>query len=104
MVAKAKRAAYDLRRVVSSRRANKMRMLHWMVLAAAMMLVPIPATAQRYDPRYPVCLQSWHRHGLIIVDCSYTSMEACRMTASGLSAMCLDNPYWRGAAGQNRRR
>ncbi|MBR0824070.1 DUF3551 domain-containing protein [Bradyrhizobium manausense] len=81
-----------------------MRMLYWMILAEATILVVVPATALRYDPRYPVCLQSWHKRGLIIVDCSYTSMDQCRMTASGLSAMCLENPYWRGSPGHNSRR
>ncbi|NUS20447.1 MAG: DUF3551 domain-containing protein [Mesorhizobium sp.] len=81
-----------------------MRVLSWMLLAGAAVLAVTPAMAQRYDPRYPVCLQSWHQRGLIIINCSYTSIDQCRMTASGLSAMCLENPYWHGIPRQNSRR
>jgi hypothetical protein len=73
-----------------------MRMLH-VLLPAAVMLAVSSASAQRYDPRYPVCLQGWHERGLITFDCSYTSIEQCRATASGLPAMCLENPYWQGS-------
>ena len=34
-----------------------MRVPGWMMLAGATMLAVAPASAQRYDPRYPVCLQ-----------------------------------------------
>jgi len=34
-----------------------MRMLRWISLAVATILVVTPATAQRYDPRYPVCFE-----------------------------------------------
>ena len=81
-----------------------MRMLHWLILAGATMLAIAPAAAQRYDPRYPVCLQSWHVRGLTIIDCSYASIEQCRATASGLAAMCLENPYWQGSPGRSSRR
>ena len=81
-----------------------MRVLHWMVVVGATNLAVAPAAAQNYDPRYPVCLQTWHDKGTIIINCSYTSMEQCRATASGLSAMCLENPYWRGLTGQNSQR
>ncbi|WP_312015587.1 DUF3551 domain-containing protein [Bradyrhizobium liaoningense] len=79
-------------------------MLYGMILAGTTILAVVPATAQRYDPRYPVCLQSWPGRSLTIIDCSYASMDQCKMTASGLSAMCLENPYWRGALGHNSRR
>lgn len=81
-----------------------MRLLYLMLLAGAAILAVAPAMAQRYDPRYPVCLQSWHDKGLVVIDCSYTSIDQCRMTASGLSAMCLENPYWRGLPIQNPQR
>ncbi|MCP3473250.1 DUF3551 domain-containing protein [Bradyrhizobium sp. CCGUVB1N3] len=71
-----------------------MRMLHSMILAGTMVLAVAPVEAQRYDPRYPVCLQSWHEHGITFFDCSYISIDQCRATASGLNAMCLENPYW----------
>src|SRR6266550_4359399 len=65
-----------------------MRMLRRIILVVA------PATAQRYDPRYPVCFQKWGEGGFTAIDCSYTSLDQCRMTASGRSAMCYANPYW----------
>jgi hypothetical protein len=81
-----------------------MRMLHLLILAGATMLAVAPTAAQRYDPRYPVCLQSWHKRGLTIIDCSYVSMEQCRATASGLAATCLENPYWQGLPAHSSRR
>ena len=71
-----------------------MRMLRRIILVVTTILAVAPATAQRYDPNYPVCLQKWGRSGLITIDCSYTSLNQCRMTASGLSASCYANPYW----------
>ena len=64
-----------------------MRMIRSMILAGATILAADPATAQRYDPRYPVCLQKWEWGGSTVIDCSYTSWAQCQMTASGLSAM-----------------
>ncbi|MBH5400600.1 DUF3551 domain-containing protein [Bradyrhizobium sp. CNPSo 4010] len=56
------------------------------------------ASAQRYDPAYPVCM---HRYvggpsggGGDYFDCSFTSLEQCRATASGLAATCDLNPYY----------
>ena len=74
-----------------------MRMLRWIIVAITAIMATVPATAQRYDPHYPVCLQKWGQSGFTAIDCSYTSLEQCRMTASGLSATCFDNPYWRQA-------
>jgi len=70
-----------------------MRLLRWIILTSATILVVAPATAQRYDPRYPVCLQKWGEAGAIGIDCSFTSLEQCKATASGLSASCFANPY-----------
>ncbi|WP_363323929.1 DUF3551 domain-containing protein [uncultured Bradyrhizobium sp.] len=58
------------------------------------MVAVSPATAQRYDPRSPVCLQRWEWGGSSIIDCSYDSWDACRSATIGLPAMCLINPYW----------
>jgi Protein of unknown function (DUF3551) len=71
-----------------------MRMLRWVMVAGVTILVVAPAKAQRYDPRYPVCLQIWEWGGSSSMDCSFTSWDVCRATASGLSGMCLNNPYW----------
>jgi hypothetical protein len=78
-----------------------------MILAGAAILVAAPAAAQRYDPRYPVCLQTWEWGGSTNINCSFTSLDQCRMTASGLPAMCYANPYWsqgRQASPAGRRR
>jgi Protein of unknown function (DUF3551) len=69
-----------------------MRMLRCTIPLAAILAVT-PATAQRYDPRYPVCFEGKLGASLLI-DCSYASLDQCRMTASGLSATCYANPYW----------
>jgi hypothetical protein len=77
------------------------------MLAGVMVLAVVPATAQRYDPRFPVCIQVWEWGGSSNIDCSYTSLDQCRMTASGLSATCYANPYWpqtRQASPADRRR
>jgi Protein of unknown function (DUF3551) len=74
-----------------------MRMLRCIILAAATILALTPATAQRYDPRYPVCFEG-KLGASSIIDCSYTSMDQCRMTAAGLSATCYANPYWSQAS------
>jgi hypothetical protein len=70
------------------------RMLRWIILVVTTILAVAPATAQRYDPHYPVCLQKWGQSGFTAIDCSYTSLDQCKETASGLSASCYANPYW----------
>jgi len=70
-----------------------MRMLRWTILAAATIPLLTPAVAQRYDPRYPVCLEV-KQQGSMTIDCSFTSLDQCRGTASGRSGTCYANPYW----------
>src|SRR5882757_2321019 len=64
-----------------------MRMLRRIILVVTTILAVAPATAQRYDPRYPVCFQKWGEGGFTAIDCSYTSLDQCRVTASGRSAI-----------------
>jgi hypothetical protein len=71
-----------------------MRMLGWTILVAATIAAVVPARAQRYDPRYPVCRQVWKRGGVTWFDCSYNSWDQCEMEAQSSSGMCLLNPYW----------
>jgi hypothetical protein len=66
------------------------------VLALAMMLSAASAQAQTYDPDYPICLQTFGRDGGYIA-CGYTSMEQCRLSASGRAAQCIINPYFGSA-------
>jgi hypothetical protein len=65
-------------------------------LAIATVLTATPALAQTYDPKYPVCLQTYGIGGGYI-DCSYTSLAACSATASGRAAQCITNPFFAGA-------
>jgi Protein of unknown function (DUF3551) len=71
------------------------------ILALAFLVVGIaseaePVLAQTYDPAYPVCLQVYDSMGGYI-ECGYTSLAQCNMSASGRSADCMVNPYYRGA-------
>ena len=70
-------------------------------LALAFLVVGIasgaePSLAQTYDPAYPVCLQVYDNMGGYI-QCGYTSLAQCNASASGRSAQCIINPYFRGA-------
>lgn len=69
--------------------------------AIAALFVAAPANAQRYDPRYPVCMHvytpgggGFGGGGGDYFDCSFTSMPQCRATALGLAASCDVNPYY----------
>jgi hypothetical protein len=72
-------------------------------LAIAVTLAAAPAQAQTYDPNYPICLQTYGLDGNTI-DCSYSSMDQCRLTASGRAAQCITNPYFGGANSRRARR
>ena len=62
------------------------------IIAIATLQAATAASAQRYDPRYPVCMHvytgGFRGGGSDWFDCSFTSLEQCRATASGLSASC----------------
>lgn len=74
-----------------------MRILALAILTTASVLTAAPVAAQRYAGGGPFCLQSYGLGGSYGIDCSYTSMEQCQATASGLSATCLNNPYYANA-------
>ena len=65
------------------------RRLFWI----AIILTATPARAQTYDPHFPICLQTFGIAGNSI-DCSYVSMDQCRLTAWGGAAQCITNPYF----------
>jgi hypothetical protein len=75
------------------RRAALMRIAALAIFATAEVLTAAPAPAQTYGGGYPVCIQRY-RWGGSDVDCSYASLAQCAATASGLSATCLENPYF----------
>ncbi|WP_375157405.1 DUF3551 domain-containing protein [Bradyrhizobium sp. RDT46] len=69
------------------------------LIAIAGLFVAAPANAQRYDPRYPVCMHVYTGGGSggsggDYFDCSFTSMPQCRASASGRAASCDVNPYY----------
>jgi hypothetical protein len=68
--------------------------LSWTVLAGSAILGIVPASAQTYDPSYPVCLQIWEWGGSTHFECAFASWNQCRSAAIGIGAMCVDNPYW----------
>lgn len=68
------------------------------MMAIGSWLVAAPASAQTYDPRYPVCMKVYSLGGRggggEYYDCSFTSLPQCRATASGRAASCDLNPYY----------
>jgi hypothetical protein len=70
-----------------------MRILACTILVIGTILAAVPARAQTYDPKYPVCLQVYGLEGMHI-ECSFTSMPQCAASASGRSAQCVTNPYF----------
>jgi len=69
-----------------------MRVMVCFVAATAAISAAETALGQTYDPRYPVCMQTYGP--LSGINCSYTSMANCRLLAQGRSAQCLTNPYF----------
>jgi len=67
------------------------------ILTFFAVLTAAPAMAQTYGGNHPVCLQLYLRDGARNIECRYSSMEQCQATASGLSAMCMMNPYYSNA-------
>ena len=64
------------------------------IVGIGALLALAPASAQTYDPSYPVCMQVIEMFGGTHFDCSFTSLPQCRTSASGLPATCLINPYF----------
>ena len=79
-----------------------MRLLAWTILSIVA-ISGAPARAQTYDPAFPVCLQTYGIDGNYI-DCSFTSMDVCRASASGRAAQCITNPYYAGASARRKYR
>jgi hypothetical protein len=68
------------------------------IMAIAGLQMIAPASAQTYDPRFPVCMHVFTGGrgggGGDYFDCSFTSLPQCHATASGRSASCDLNPYY----------
>ena len=61
--------------------------------ALAIGMAAAPAKAQTYDPRQPVCLQTYGIDGGTI-ECDFASLPQCAASASGRAAQCITNPYY----------
>jgi hypothetical protein len=71
-----------------------MRLLTFAILALATLAAATPASAQMYDPRYPICMHVYGEKLGERMDCIFTSFAQCAATASGLPATCLVNPFY----------
>jgi hypothetical protein len=78
-----------------------MRVITGPVLVIAAVLAASSVRAQTYDPAYPICLQTFGIVGNAIT-CGYTSMDQCRLLASGRPAQCIVNPYFAARARKGR--
>ena len=81
-----------------------MRILALAILAIAAVSAALPARAQTYDPRYPVCLKVIEMFGGERYECRYSSLEQCAQAASGLPAQCVINPFYAGGPDRRYRR
>lgn len=52
------------------------------------------ASAQTYDPAFPICMFVVSRGGGGYYDCRYYTMAQCAASASGRAAQCAPNPYY----------
>ena len=68
-----------------------------LVMAGLVATSAMQARAQTYDPAFPVCAHVVPLGGGSIEDCTYYTMDQCRMSASGRAAYCIFNPYFGGA-------
>ena len=75
-----------------------------LAMVAASLAPTAPAFAQTYDPAYPVCLQVYQGFVDYYFECAYMNMAQCQASASGRSASCVVNPYYKGRAAPGPRR
>ena len=81
-----------------------MRVLAMTILTFATVLTATAASAQTYDPKYPVCLQVYQGREDFYFECAYTSLAQCNMSASGRAAQCVVNPYYVQPAPRKKKR
>jgi hypothetical protein len=65
-----------------------------LIVGTVIMFAASPASAQRYDPAYPVCREVVDADGARM-ECFYTSMEQCKQGGQGSAGTCLNNPYYK---------
>jgi hypothetical protein len=71
-----------------------MRILALAILTTVTVLTSAPSLAQTYGSDYPICLQTYRWGGSRDIYCDYISLAQCAMTASGLPAECIVNPFY----------
>jgi hypothetical protein len=81
-----------------------MRILALAILTIAAVSANSPASAQMYDPRYPVCLKVIENFGGERIECAFTSIEQCAPSAAGRAGQCIANPFYAGAGDRRYRR
>jgi hypothetical protein len=72
-----------------------MRSLILALLAASGAAFVVASPAHAVGTRYPFCIQGGEFPGLS--NCTFTSYEQCKATASGRYLTCIANPYYQGA-------
>jgi hypothetical protein len=66
----------------------------WLILGIGLIFTASPTWAQRYDPKYPVCMEVSDGDGGRI-ECLFTTMAQCKEgTQGGVAGLCLNNPYY----------
>jgi hypothetical protein len=73
---------------------DAMRGLVRAIAGTTLLLAASSASAQRYDPAYPVCMEIADGEGSRI-ECFFTSMEQCKEGAKGMPGSCFNNPYYK---------
>jgi hypothetical protein len=73
---------------------DAMRLTVRSIVAAGLLLAASAASAQRYDPAYPVCMEQYGADGSVI-DCFFTSIEQCKGSVGGTAGLCFNNPYYK---------
>jgi hypothetical protein len=66
--------------------------------AGALLIVTLAGSSpSRAEIVYPWCVQyGGGRDGIGATNCGFVSREQCMQTASGLGAMCMENPAYAG--------
>jgi hypothetical protein len=70
-----------------------MRGLVWLILGIGMIFAVSPASAQRLETKYPVCMEVYGSSGARM-ECFFWSMEQCWAATDGMAALCLANRYY----------
>jgi hypothetical protein len=73
---------------------DAMRGLVRLIVGTGMLLAASAASAQRYDPAYPVCMEQYGADGSVI-NCFFMSMEQCKAGVGGTAGLCFSNPYYK---------